>query len=193
MRGLSARPIFSYAHDHYYRVFFKVSKSVVESDEILGEIEYFLIDKSALEWHFLERDSVHRWRDGDCSGSPEELKLAGPLFTGKLIRSDIAGKMDGSNLDVLCKGMKKAEKHVKLLGRLAGEANAMPFFYCTHEMGRRIGGAPPPMKIILEKLKEKGISGFRTHFSPTGLKLDEKHLAGRDSIRDLIGTLFKKE
>ena len=192
IRGFCARPIFSYVHDHYYRIFFMVSKNVKETDEILEEIQFVLFDKNAHKWHFIERNHIHRWGDLN-SDLPKDADLAGPLFIGGLIHSRIKEMVSSRDLEILCEGFKKCEKYKKLLDRLWKEADAMPFFYCTHEIGRSVRGAPAPINKILQRLEERGISGYRTHFSPTGLKLHQKHHLERDSIREFIGGLFNNE
>jgi len=175
----AALPVFAYANDHYYRVFFMLRKGAKLADELLGEIRYALYDPTVPEWSFSDRRRVHVPRK-NCVTAAADHGLAGPLYTGKLIHPEVARVLRGADLASMAEGFGRRERCEKLLSILAGEAGTLPFFYCTHEMARMLGSGPPPMASLMERLRGEGIETHRTHFSPTGIKIDEKH-AGRES------------
>ncbi len=55
---------------------------------------------------------------------------------------------------------------------LEEEADAPAFFYTADSLASSLKCSLPKMKIIFEKLQNKGYNVVRTHFSPTGFKTD---------------------
>ena len=187
---LCARPLFSYARDHYHRIYFKVSKGAEEADRMLGNIRFLLFDRGTDTWDLVGRNDIHRF-NATRTEPGAEYELAGPLFSGKLIHSSLAEVIAGTDLDRICGGFRKGEKHKDLLRRLSAEANCLPFFHCTHEVARRLKTAPIQIETLIHELNKKGITGKRTHFSPTAIKLDERHRAREREIRKMIEGLTR--
>ena len=116
--------------------------------------------------------------------------MAGPLFSGKLIHRSLAEIIASTDLDRICGGFRKGEKHRELLRRLSAEANCLPFFHCTHEVARRLKTAPIQIETLIHELDRKGVGANRTHFSPTAVKLDERHQGREREIRQMIEGLL---
>ena len=186
---LCAQPIFSYARDHYHRIYFKVSKGAEESDRMLGNIRFLLFHRGTDTWYLAGRKDIHRFNAGEIVGGGE-YELAGPLFSGKLIQRSLAEAIASTDLDRICGAFRKGEKHMELLRRLSAEANCLPFFHCTHEVARKLKTAPIQIETLIRELDRKGVAANRTHFSPTAVKLDERHREREIEIRQMIEDLL---
>ncbi|MDP7265220.1 MAG: tRNA (guanine(26)-N(2))-dimethyltransferase [Candidatus Thermoplasmatota archaeon] len=187
---LCALPLLSYSHDHYYRAYFYVEKGAAKADLLLNDIRYLLYDRNDIDWFFQERDWMNHPRN--LEKSPEvDFEMAGPLYSGGLIHPAISNEISKSDIKAALSEKGTANKAMKILITLAGEAEALPLFFCTHELGRKWGKAPPPMGKLLSTLDEQGITACRTHFSPTAIKLHKKHIGETGNICRIMETLFE--
>jgi len=186
---LCALPLLSYSHDHYYRAYFHVEKGAGKADALLDDIQYLLYHRKDIQWHFVKRSrippdsKVHK-------NSEEDFEMAGPLYAGGLVHPAISKAIRESDLKAAFGGAETGKKAMKILQTLEREAETLPLFLCTHELGRKSGKAPPPMEKLLSTLSKRGISACRTHFTPTAIKIHERHHGELEKIRSLIETLF---
>ena len=185
---LAASPLLAYSNDHYYRAFFVIKKGAGITDELLKDIHYVLYDEGSLCWRFKEFADLGA-AGSVCQG--DNCRIGGPLFSGTLIHPDVANALSGADLDEMCGGFSGKERCIKILDRLAGEAKGRPFFHCTHEIGRRVVAPPPSILYLIDKLAEKGVTGTRTHFSPTGIKTDRCNTTTDAEIGEMIGDMMR--
>ena len=188
---LCAQPLLSYSHDHYYRAYFLVEKGALKADVLLDDIRYLLYNRKDNHWCFVGRDWIRYYSKLENS-SDVEFEMAGPLFFGGLIHPVVGkGLLDcdiPNSLSERKTGI--GNKALRILLTLSGEAETLPLFFCTHEMGRKSGKAPPPIEKLLRTLDEQGIIACRTHFSPTAVKLHQKHIGETRDICRFMETLF---
>jgi len=149
MNDYAAIPIFSYSHDHYFRVYLKMEKGARKSNDALKQIKFIC------------------WDDGwKING---EGKCAGPLWTGKIL--------DGKLLSFIKKEADKKElgkkdEIKKLLLMLSEEKNAPPMHYETSFLCKNLKIRQPKIDLILNELKQRGFFACRTHFSQDAFKTD---------------------
>ncbi len=142
-------PIFSYAKDHYMKIFFICFTGKTKVDEILAQHIEFIV----------------------------EDKKYGPIWSGLLWDEILVGKMLKllENED-FAKNIHNDTK--KLVAIINNECKIKtPFFFDMHELSRKKKtGNTPNFEKMIERLKSKGFLASRTHFSVTGIKTnaDEK-------------------
>jgi len=186
---LCALPLLSYSHDHYYRAYFRVEKGAAKANELLNDIRHLLYDRKDMHWQFVERGRKQQFPKLQTS-SNGDLEMAGPLYSGALVHPVISKAVRESDIENAFGENGTGKKAMKILQTLAGETETLPLFFCTHELGRKWGKAPPPMDKLLSTLDERGISACRTHFSPTAVKIHERHLGETEEICRIMETLF---
>jgi tRNA (guanine26-N2/guanine27-N2)-dimethyltransferase len=141
-------PIYSYAKEHYYRVFFRCEKGRQKADEILLQHGYLLYD-----WKTAKRKIV-----SDIFNSKRTWDYAGPLWTGQLWDKSLAEEMHKR-----CQPENK-ELHT-IVSLIKDEATVDSVgFYDLHKMAQMSG---KEVKKI-EKIVGKGI--VRTHFLGWGVR-----------------------
>lgn len=139
-------PIFCFAHQHYYRVFFKCEKGKQKVDTILKEHKFLLYNKKTMD----RRVSEINYAKG--------YDFAGPMWVGKLWDVRLVKKMN-----------KNSDKSNKQLSDLVSVINEecridVVGFYDLHKIAK-ISKKPIPK---IDKILKKGVA--RTHFLGWGVR-----------------------
>jgi tRNA (guanine26-N2/guanine27-N2)-dimethyltransferase len=151
-------PELSYYEGHHFRVYFKVFRKVSKAKESF----------SMLGW--IEKGENGMYHTTKHLPDPFE-QFSGPLWLGPLHNQKL--------LSTMISLLKKDEfsylnnKTSKLIS-LFSEENliCIPFYYLTDEIASYAHTSPPPLKIFLENVSDRGYKASRTHFSPVGVKTD---------------------
>lgn len=141
-------PILSYATDHYMRIYVQLHNNLNAANETISKIKVIPPN---------EFISFNRKKDYPI----------GPLWMGSLHNVNALKKIQSV---VFSKTLSKKTMLIKLLDILEDESNAPPFFYTTDSISSELGISPPPLRLVMEKLKEEGYQVFRTHFHQSGFK-----------------------
>ena len=167
-------PVFSYAKDHYYRIFFRCEKGKKKVDDILKLHKYFLLDK---ELGF-EVSKIN-------SGKREEKKdYAGPLWTGGLFDKKLVSRMKKEDYVTVIGSDKKEE--IKFFEMLMAESKVdIVGLYDVHEIIKKHKIKNNfKFKDLIDALKKKKYKVVRTHFSKYGIKSDV-------GVKELVGIMKK--
>ena len=144
---IGAYPVFSYSHDHYFRVYLRVEKGAKKGNEAVEKIGWICRDNG---W------KVRKF------GEERGKKWAGPLWIGKLNDSSVIKFM-----------YEKAEsERAKKLLEIMGQELQIPMYYESSRICSWLKIPQPKLSGVIEKLAEKGFSASRTHFSEDAFKTD---------------------
>ena len=164
-------PVFCYAKDHYYRIFFRNEKGKKKVDEILKLHKYFLLDKE-LGFEVSKFNSL------------EGKEYAGPLWTGKLFDKKLVSKIKKEDYKkVIGSGNKEDVKFFEML--VAESKVDVVGLYDVHELVKK-HKIKNNFKFIdlINALKKKKYKVVRTHFSKYGIKSDV-------GLKELLGIMKK--
>lgn len=155
-------PILAHSSNHYYRIYFSVSRGAGRSDAALEGMGYLHHCLNCLT-RFSDKTPISE-KCPDCGGS-EKMLLAGPLYTGKLWDKTACKKAFNR-----AKRLKFPEAQ-KLIALLLEEADAPPWHYDLHALCSIAKIGPPKLEWLFSRLKQNGFSATtRTHFSPKGFR-----------------------
>ena len=149
-------PIFTHSSDHYFRVYFKCSKSKTGIDSIQKQ-HLFLLHCSKCR-NFMISSSNH----GLCCKT--QMKWSGPLWSGRLWDVNLVSKMlknvDSSNSDAY-----------RLIKSIAKESkiNAVGFFD-VHTLAKKYKFDIPSHDVIISKIKSRGFKAAQSHFNMHGIR-----------------------
>lgn len=143
---------------HYSRVMGRATESKKRTNRELDNIGHLSFCPEC-RWRKLERVQECR----NCGNS--ELKIAGPLWTGKLSDQRFTEDM----LDEIPEDW---EGSIDLLEKIHSEAEILTPFYDLHELCSMMGIQVPKRRKVIEAIRNKGYPVSRTHFSPTGFRTD---------------------
>ncbi|MDK2849928.1 MAG: tRNA (guanine26-N2/guanine27-N2)-dimethyltransferase [Candidatus Woesearchaeota archaeon] len=186
-------PIFSYAKDHYFRIFFKAVKSKQKATEIFNQHkELYFIDYQtllSLDQKTLDqktREKINSAKTGSKSNiffvdnlfefnpclvgllrnDKDKVKVIkfGPLWTGHLYDVEIVKTM-------LEHSQEYGESLQKFLKIILEEAKLNILgFYDIHILSKALKKNPPKKSELIKKLREESFLASETHFNSTAIK-----------------------
>lgn len=166
LEGLSQQkvlePILTYHHKHYYRIFFKVSKSKTKASDYLKQVTKFLFvcDKCGFS------------STSECIlGCPNcndktHLRKIGPLFSGTLNDEKLVKKM-------LSLASEEYPESVSVLNKLLIDSRSSNnLLFDTHRICEKNKLRIPKLVDLIGLLRKKGFEAEQSIFLKTGIKTD---------------------
>jgi tRNA (guanine26-N2/guanine27-N2)-dimethyltransferase len=160
-------PIYAFATDHYYRVFFICKKGRKLADEVVKEHAHLLYCKKCLSRQFNKINHAIC-----CKNIP--MQWAGPMWTGQLWDKDLAAKI-----------YKLLSNQITHRIRQESEIKDSLLFYDLHKIAKYYRLPPPKTEDSLIKLKQDKVKAAPTHFSDTGIRTNVK-------IKQFVNIIKKK-
>jgi tRNA (guanine26-N2/guanine27-N2)-dimethyltransferase len=144
-RGLSARPVVCYVHDHYVRAYLRLERRGAGSDPI-GLI------------------TADRWTGPVLSGSSPW----GPMWLGPLFEPSLVARLRAPSRAA------RPRELAALLARFREEAGAdVPFYYEANSVAKATAiPAPPPTERFLTELRSAGFRAGRSHVRDGAFRTD---------------------
>lgn len=152
------RPILSHSTRHYFRAYSKTVEGVKAAKDSLDLMGYLYFCEKC-------RDFMHEKADFpsekicNCGGA---MRASGPLWLGSLHSHAFVEQM---------LSLSQSKDEQKLLGLLSAEID-VPFYFDVHRLAKTINVSPVGLDRIIERLRGRGFSASRTHFTPVGVKTD---------------------
>ncbi|MBS7287251.1 MAG: tRNA (guanine(10)-N(2))-dimethyltransferase [Candidatus Freyarchaeota archaeon] len=159
------QPMLSYYFGHHVRVYFKGKLGAKSADEKLGTIGYLAHCDRCLSRKLVNGFPVSELAR-KCPSCGGEVKIAGPLWCGPLQDEVFLRET------VKIAEEKEGGRTLTFLRLLLMEASAPPLYYNVHRICSAACVPCPPIKKVIESLRERGFSAFKTHFSPISVKTD---------------------
>lgn len=172
-------PVFSYAKDHYYRIFFKCEKGKSNVDEILAKHKYFLYC-DCMDFFV---DNCNRFV---CKKCKKKMISAGPLWTGTLFDKEIIEKMreedyaavigkenkeDINFIEMLInEGLQEINKMSGTSKSIIDQTDCVGFYEIPEIMSKYKISKSIKLSELIERIKTSGYSAVRTHFGKQGIK-----------------------
>lgn len=153
---------------HYSRVMGRVTESKKRTNRTLDNIGYLSFCREC-RWRKLERAS----KCENCGN--EELEIAGPLWTGKIVDQRFTA-------DMLDEMPVEWEDSHDMLEKLDSGAEIITPFYDLHDLCSNMKIQVPKSDKVIDAIREKGYPVSKTHFSPTGFRTD----APIDDVKEII-------
>ena len=145
-------PLFSYAKEHYYRVFFHSVKSKAACDQLLRQHRLFYYCSTCIAHGTQPRCTHHT------------LQTAGPLWIGPLFDKRLVSTMLTNS----------SGEETELFLTIANEESARNIigFYDLHTLSKKTKEAIPKTEDAIRKLRNNGFIALPTHFSAHAVKTD---------------------
>jgi len=162
---LGVEPLFCYMREHFVRLHLRLTKGAGPGDQTLERIGFILQCPDCPN-----RKEVRGLVSGhaECGYCHREMIPVGPLWLGKIQDMELLDRMrDRIPAMVLGTGI--------LLDRLLATCRAeldTSSFYDYHQLAKQRGISPPPVKTLIDNLREAGFRASRAHYAGTALKTD---------------------
>jgi tRNA (guanine26-N2/guanine27-N2)-dimethyltransferase len=141
------KPLVCYGTDHYFRAYVTVRNGTNFANETIKNLSII----NSNEFVFSKKPHIN----------------VGPLWTGKIENKQIIKELRSI---LFKKHLNTKNSLWKLLDLLEEEDDIPGFFYTTDDIASTLKTSPPKLDMVFKKLKNKGYTVSRTHFSPTGFK-----------------------
>ena len=180
------KPLFSHATRHYVRVYAEILNGAGNADKSLKELGFVsLCPKCGC---FETKNGLAVYMNEfcpECSTPTEKQsrKISGPLWLGTFKEADFC---DAVLLELETSALNKKEEAFKLLTVCRNEAD-LPFFYDQHLLCEKLKISASPMEPFLEKLRARGYTATRTHFSGTSFKTDAPMAEILETLKTISG------
>ncbi len=152
-------PLISFWRSHYYRTIVKVEHGAGRADEALQKVS--MMDKNR--------------EIGPLYKSVKE----GPLWMGNLVSNEIIENAVSTAMEG------PEQKSLEFLRNLIHE-DVRPYFFELSDYASHSGKSLPRLENLSNAIKDElGSDVYRTHFSPTGLKVDINHSEFNDIFQKI--------
>jgi tRNA (guanine26-N2/guanine27-N2)-dimethyltransferase len=173
--SFSFKPLLSYASEHYFRVFAEVEKGKsIASRTLKDNLSYVNFCSNCL-WREINEEPVTK-----CEFCGSNTKLIGKIWTGKIEDLKFVNKCwkELTQTDWL-----RTKDKIKMLLILL-QNESIPIYYDIHKLCQKHRLNIPKFEILQNKLRYKGYTADRTHFSYKGIKTDTR-------LKELIEIISK--
>jgi len=176
--GLGVKPLLSFSHRHFVRIFVSTSKGKAAASETKQNVGWFFFCPECFTTLATEMSNPP---SRTCPNCKRWGRLAGPLWTSETAdRNLLARMLDASSNYTDAQNM---------LRKLLEEDTSMIGFYSVAELARGMRTSPVSPSVLIQKLRENGFRATRTHADPGGVKTDAPPAAVRSIARDLLRTM----
>ncbi|MBN2734262.1 MAG: tRNA (guanine(10)-N(2))-dimethyltransferase [Methanomicrobiaceae archaeon] len=158
-------PLFSFAREHFVRIYLKLSYGAGKADKAMENIGYIHQCKKCpyrTEQKGLLAETIV------CEECGAPMHVAGPLWLGPVSKKEI---IDGMLAKIPESELGTQAKIEKMLNICREELDSSTF-YDYHVLSRYWKVSPVAVDTVIQRLKEKGYSASRVHYAGTGIKTD---------------------
>lgn len=166
-------PVLAHSSNHYYRIYFSVSRGAGRADSALESVGFLHHCQSCLT-RFSDKNPVAE----SCPECGTKMLSAGPVYAGRLWDKTICKKALNR-----ARRLKFTEAQ-KLIDTLFEEADAPAWHYDLHALCSIAKIGPPKLEWLFSRLKQNGFSATRTHFSPKGFRTNAPVREILSALRD---------
>jgi len=175
--------LFSQSTDHYIRLYAKIEHGARKADRTLQNMGYILHCFKCFHRETVKGllPSEHHGKCGECGS---KLDVAGPLWLGKIFDKHFCGLMEK---EAEGKKLRFKRRIWKILALTREESEAPVTYYVLDKICDALALSTPPIKKVMEALREKGFQAFPTHFNPRGIRSN----ASAKAIKEIVSAFYK--
>jgi tRNA (guanine26-N2/guanine27-N2)-dimethyltransferase len=179
---IGTKIMFSHCSDHYVRVYAMLHYGAKKADEALENMGYVQHC-----FNCLHREAIKTMfplgKPDKCVECQGRLSFAGPLWLGPICDEEFSKLME----EELGHRAFKNEKNIRtLLALTKEESNAPQTYYVVDKLSSKLGLPVPPVKLIIEKLRDYGFRASLTHFHTRGIKSDASAESVKRVLREIV-------
>ena len=176
---IASMPVFSYAADHYVRVYARLERGKKRADASLGEMGYVLHcfgcgERRAVPMHLLVEQT--------CEACGSGMRVAGPMWVGELAEAKFCGEM----LELSGRSYAGANRRLmSIIARVESEIGLPVGFFNVDWACSEVGMASVEREEVLDALRVKGFRAAESHIDVRGIKTDASASEFVDALRGL--------
>ncbi len=174
--------LFSHHTGHYVRVYAQIWRGKLKANASIKKLGYILHCFNCLnrKWGF----NIPRLIEGKCDVCGKKMRVAGPLWLGKLVDGTFCTEMIAELKRE--ENMKTGRRLSKLLHMVEMEADTLPTYFVIDKVCKKIKSNVPTKQKVIEKILEEGYNAVSTHFNPIGIKTNASIRIVEKGIRNAL-------
>jgi len=173
--------LFSHKTNHYVRAYAQIIRGAKNADKSIRQMGYILHCFNC--FHRETAQGIAPLLQGKCSECSSPMRVAGPLWLGRLSDAAFCERMEKKALL-----NRKADARAKrIISLVKAEADAPATYYVIDKISDKLGLTVPSREKVIKRLVQKGFNVWPTHFHPCGIKTDAPAGIVVESVRQLAG------
>ncbi|MDD1725107.1 MAG: tRNA (guanine(10)-N(2))-dimethyltransferase [Methanospirillum sp.] len=168
-------PLFCYTHEHFVRLHLELKSSASAADKSIARLGYI---HQCPKCPYRMEETKFFPSTLTCPVCGTGLTPTGPIWTGSLHQPGILNGMIRESSSFMAGDPKSLEK----LLELCKNEPEYSFSYDYHQLAKYYRVSPGPLDLLINRLRERGYTAGRVHYSGYGLKSD----APLEDIRSCI-------
>ncbi len=150
-KEIALTPIFAYAKDDYFRIFFETDRGANRCLKLLSDFKYYLYCRKCMNTKVISFEEIEKF----CT-CKNKFSVVGPVFAGNLWDLKYLKKMEKSEF------LKKIEEEAEI---------NVPYYLHLPSYFKMKKQTIPKMDNIIADFKKQGFIVSRTHFDNNSIKL----------------------
>ncbi len=173
--------MFSHSTDHYIRAYAVVHHGARQADNNVRKMGYVLHCFTCFHRE-VSKGISPPWKR-ECTECGSKLKVAGPLWLGKIFDKEFCALMEG---EVAGKNLGQEKKILRLLSLAKNEAEAPVTYYAMDKICDKLNLRIPPLTKTMDELRGAGFQAVPTHFNSRGIRTDAPAKTVKEIITRLV-------
>jgi len=174
---------FSHSANHYVRVYATIQHGAKKADENIKNMGYIFhcfkcFHREPAKGRFLTAGSEK------CSECGSKINVAGPLWLGKICDEQFCELIEE---EAKHRAFKRGQKIRRILTLIKDEVDAPLTYYVLDKLCDVLALPVPPVREVVEALREKGFQAFLTHFNSRGIKSNVPATEIKELLREILG------
>jgi tRNA (guanine26-N2/guanine27-N2)-dimethyltransferase len=174
--------LFSHSMNHYVRLYATISHGAKRGDENIKKMGYIFhcfkcFHRQPLKGLFLTNNH------GKCPECGSKINVAGPLWLGKIFDRRFCELLKE---EVNQRTFKHRKEILKILGLIKNEVDAPVTYYVVDKLCDALSLPVPPVRKVVEALREKGYEASLTNFNSRGIRSNASAIEMKELLREII-------
>jgi tRNA (guanine26-N2/guanine27-N2)-dimethyltransferase len=179
--------VFSHSTAHYMRIYAIAKYGAKKADESIKNMGYVLHC-----FNCFHRETAKKLfpleHSGKCSQCGSTLSVGGPLWLGKIFDKEFCELMEQ---EAKKNTFRLGERIRKVLACAKGEVEAPITYYVIDKLCDVLALPVPPIKKVVEALREGGFQASLTHFNSGGIRTDASAMDMKELLRKTVTTVTR--
>jgi len=171
--------LFSHKTNHYIRAYAQIIHGAKNADRSIRQMGYILHCFNC--FHRKTVQGIAPLLHGECGECGSPMKVAGPLWLGKLSDAAFCERMETKAL--LKRRLDARAK--RIISLVKAEADAPATYFVIDKISDKLGLTVPSREKVMKRLVQEGFNVWPTHFHPCGIKTDAPADIVVESVRRL--------
>lgn len=179
--------LFNHSTSHYIRLYATIKHGAKKADENIRNMGYIYhcfkcFHREPAKGLFLTNGS------GKCSECGSKINVAGPLWLGKIFDRQFCELMEKETNQ---RTFRHRKKILKISGLIKNEVEAPITYYVLDKLCDALTLPVPPVRRVVEALRERGFQAFLTHFNSRGVRSNASAIEMKELLREILGSSGK--